>query len=375
MKCRYIYVPKTLPWKRYLDVVIAGLFAVGTMCFVPFSLADLIPMLHGSLLCTLFCLMAVIAAFRQGGILTYGYSRVFTHAVSVRVLSGFFVFTCFFMSMGITNDVSLLIFVPLAISVLQDVGKEAYLIYVVTLQTIAANLGSMLTPIGNPQNLFLYSLYQMTLGDFVYTMGPAAVSSAVLLAIGVWILPSDAVCVPAVEPPTMAPKEQLLFGCFFVACIASVLRLFSPWWVCLCLLPVLLLQYRRVLRDVDYKLLFLFVFLFIGVGNLGKLPVMQAAPTYLLQGHEFWAAVMFSQILSNVPATVMLSSYCTDSTALLLGVNIGGLGTMIASMASVISFKAYMNTPHSHPLKYVAVFTGMNIAFLVVLIGVVQLVG
>lgn len=363
-----------LPWKRYLDVWIAGVFAVVTTWCVPFSWTDLMPMLHGSLLCTLFCLMAVIAAFRQGGILTYGYSRIFTHAVSVRVLGGFFVFTCFFMSMGITNDVSLLIFVPLAISVLQDVGKEAYLMYVVTLQTIAANLGSMLTPIGNPQNLFLYSLYQMTLGDFVYTMGPATICSAILLACGVWILPSDRVHVPSVTPPTMTYKEKVLFGSFFLACIASVLRLFSPWWVCICLLPVLLLRYRRVLWAVDYKLLILFIFLFIGVGNLGKLPVMQTAPTYLIQGHEFWAAVVLSQILSNVPATVMLSSYCTDSTALLLGVNIGGLGTMIASMASIISFKAYANTSHSHPLKYVAVFTGMNVAFLLILIGVVQLV-
>ena len=171
MNSRLITHDTVLPWKQYIDVLAAFLFAGVTTLAVPFSLSSLITAIHGSLLCTLFCLMAVIAAFRQGGMLTYGYSRVFTHAVSVRALSGFFVFTCFFMSMGITNDVALLIFVPLAISVLQAVKKEKYLIYVVTLQTIAANLGSMLTPIGNPQNLFLYSLYRMTLGDFLYTMG------------------------------------------------------------------------------------------------------------------------------------------------------------------------------------------------------------
>lgn len=365
---------RTLPWKQYMDVLAALLFAGATTLAVPFSLSALITAIHGSLLCTLFCLMAVIAAFRQGGVLTYGYSRVFTHAVSVRALSGFFVFTCFFMSMAITNDVSLLIFVPLAISVLQAVKKEKYLIYVVTLQTIAANLGSMMTPIGNPQNLFLYSFYQMTLRDFLYTMGPVTIGSGVLLAFGLWVLPKNLVTVPAVAPPTMTSKEKLLFGLFFLACIASVLRLFSPWYVCLCLLPVLLLRYRSVLQAVDYKLLFLFVFLFIGVGNLGKLPVMQETPAYMIQGHEFWAGIIVSQILSNVPATVMLSPYCTDSDALLLGVNIGGLGTMIASMASIISFKAYSNVSGSQPLKYVAVFTGMNLLFLGLLIGLRQVV-
>ena len=373
MNSRLITHDTVLPWKQYIDVLAAFLFAGVTTLAVPFSLSSLITAIHGSLLCTLFCLMAVIAAFRQGGMLTYGYSRVFTHAVSVRALSGFFVFTCFFMSMGITNDVALLIFVPLAISVLQAVKKEKYLIYVVTLQTIAANLGSMLTPIGNPQNLFLYSLYQMTLGDFLYTMGPVTISSAVLLALGLRLLPTDLVTVPAVAQPTMTHKEQLLFGAFFLACIVSVLRLFSPWYVCICLLPVLL-RYRSVLRAVDYKLLFLFVFLFIGVGNLGKLPMMQETPAYMVQGHEFWAGIVLSQILSNVPATVMLSPYCTDSAALLLGVNIGGLGTMIASMASIISFKAYSNTTDSQPLKYVAVFTAMNVLFLGLLIGIRQVV-
>lgn len=374
MNSRTITHGKTLPWKQYIDVLAACLFAGVTTVVVPFSLSAFITAIHGSLLCTLFCLMAVIAAFRQGGMLTYGYSRVFTHAVSVRALSGFFVFTCFFMSMGITNDVALLIFVPLAISVLQAVKKEKYLIYVVTLQTIAANLGSMLTPIGNPQNLFLYSLYQMTLGDFLYTMGPVTISSAILLALGLQRLPTDFVTVPAVAQPTMTRKEQLLFGTFFLACIASVLRLFSPWYVCICLLPVLLLRYRSVLRAVDYKLLFLFVFLFIGVGNIGKLPMMQETPAYMIQGHEFWAGIILSQMLSNVPATVMLSPYCKDSTALLLGVNIGGLGTMIASMASIISFKAYSNVSGSQPLKYVAVFTAMNVLFLGLLIGIRQIV-
>lgn len=359
-----------LSWKSYTDVWIALLFACVTTIAVPVSMPELLAMIHGSLLCTLFCLMAVIAAFRQGGMMTYGYSRIFTHAVSIRALGGFFVGTCFCMSMIITNDVSLLIFVPVAISALQAVHQEKYLIYIITLQTIAANLGSMLTPIGNPQNLFLYAWYQMTLGHFLYTMGPATACSAILLGLGVWRLPVHTVTVPAVLPPTMTRREGILFGSLFMACIASVLRFFSPWWVCMVLVPILLVRYRRVLKAVDYKLLILFVLLFIGVGNLGKMPMMQETPAYFIQDHVFLAAVLLSQVLSNVPTTVMLSPYCTDSTALLLGVNIGGLGTMIASMASIISFKAYSNMPQSQPLKYVAVFTGMNLIFLGVLLGI-----
>ena len=371
MNCHHIYNHKTLSWKQYIDVLAAFLFAGVTTLAVPFSLPELITAIHGPLLCTLFCLMAVIAAFRQGGMLTYGYSRFFTKAVSLRTLSGFFVFTCFFMSMGITNDVALLIFVPLAITALQTVKKEMYRAYVITLQTIAANLGSMLTPIGNPQNLFLYSFYHMSLADFLYTMGPAAIASVIILWVCLWVLPQDCVVVPAVPPPTMPKKDRLLFLGYFLLCIASVLRILSPWWVCILLLPVLLVRYRAVLVAVDYKLLLLFVLLFIGVGNLGKLPAMQDMPAHMIHGHEFTAAIALSQVLSNVPTTVMLAPYSTDSTALLLGVNIGGLGTLIASMASIISFKAYSNMPQSRPLRYIAVFTGMNLLFLMMLAGAV----
>lgn len=373
MNSRTIMHGKTLPWKQYIDVLAAFLFAGVTTLAVPFSLPALVTAIHGSLLCTLFCLMAVIAAFRQGGMMTYGYSRFFTQSVSLRTLSGFFVYTCFFMSMGITNDVALLIFVPLTITALQTVKKEKYRVYIITLQTIAANLGSMLTPIGNPQNLFLYSFYQMSLPDFLWTMGPAAIASAILLGACVWVLPQEPVVVPAVPPPTMPPKDRLLFLGYFLLCIASVLRIISPWWVFSLLLPVLLVRYRAVLLAVDYKLLLLFVLLFIGVGNLGNLPAMQDMPVHMLQGHEFTAAVVLSQVLSNVPTTVMLAPYSTNSQALLLGVNIGGLGTLIASMASIISFKAYSNMPQSHPLRYIAVFTGMNVLFLLVLAGAVML--
>ena len=145
------------------DLTIASLFALATTIAVPVSPEQLVGSINAPLLATLFCLMAIIAGFRRGGVLTYAYGRLFSGAVSARRLVQFFVFSCFFFSMAVTNDVSLIIFVPLAIAVLSAAGMEDQLLFVLTFQTIAANMGSILTPIGNPQNLFIYSYYQMNL--------------------------------------------------------------------------------------------------------------------------------------------------------------------------------------------------------------------
>lgn len=358
-KCRF-----TQSWKSYIDIVIASLAAIGTSCMVPFSLEALLQSINSTLLCTLFCLMAVIAAFRQGGVLTYLYSRLFHQSVSLRRVGAFFVFTCFFMSMAITNDVALIIFVPLAISVLIAARAEQYLIFLVTMQTIAANLGSMLTPIGNPQNLFIYSHYTMSLASFLMTTGPVTLCSAVLLLGAIYALPTTAVTIPPMAAVPMKRRDGIVFFLFFMAALASVLRFLSPWLVFVLLVPVLLARYRQVLRGVDYKLLLLFVLLFIIVGNLNRLPAIQDIALQYMAGHEFWISLGLSQIISNVPATVMLAQYTENSRDLLLGVNMGGLGTMIASMASIISFKAYTATVHSRPVAYIAFFTVSNIAFL-----------
>lgn len=346
------------------DLTIASLFALTTTIAVPVSPEQLVGSINAPLLATLFCLMAIIAGFRRGGVLTYAYGRLFSGAVSARRLVQFFVFSCFFFSMAVTNDVSLIIFVPLAIAVLSAAGMEDRLLFVLTFQTIAANMGSILTPIGNPQNLFIYSYYQMNLAEFLSITGPLTAFSGLLLWAVTYYIPKTAVSVPDGDAPTMGRRKGLVFALLFGVCILAVLRLITPLMMFLIVCPALLLADKRVFRDVDYKLLLLFVFLFIGVGNIGRLPIMAAGPAQLLQGHEFMLSLLLSQVLSNVPTVVLLAPYTDAARELLLGVNVGGLGTIIASMASIISFKAYLGTAHCRPLRYLAFFTAANVVFL-----------
>lgn len=347
------------------DLTIASLFALATTIAVPVSPEQLVGSINAPLLATLFCLMAIIAGFRRGGVLTYAYGRLFSGSVSARQLVQFFVFSCFFFSMAVTNDVSLIIFVPLAITVLSAAGMEDRLLFVLTFQTIAANMGSILTPIGNPQNLFVYSYYQMNLIDFLKITGPLTLFSGLLLWGITYYIPKTAVSVPDGETPAMGRRRGIVLAVLFGICLLAVLRLITPWLMFLIVCPILFLTDRGVFRDVDYKLLLLFVFLFIGVGNIGRLPIMATEPAQLLQGHEFMLSLLLSQVLSNVPTVVLLAPYTDAARDLLLGVNIGGLGTIIASMASIISFKAYLGTAHCRPLRYLAFFTGANVVFLV----------
>ena len=346
------------------DLTIASLFALATAIAVPVSPEQLMGSINAPLLATLFCLMAIIAGFRRGGVLTYAYGRLFSGSVSARRLVQFLIFSCFFFSMAVTNDVSLIIFVPLAITVLSAAGMEDRLLFVLTFQTIAANMGSILTPIGNPQNLFIYSYYQMNLAEFFSITGPLTAFSGFLLWAVTYYIPRTAVSVPDGDVPTMGRHKGLVFSVLFGICILSVLRLITPLMMFLIVCPALFVADRRVFRDVDYKLLLLFIFLFIGVSNIGRLPIMASSPAQLLQGHEFVLSLLLSQILSNVPTVVLLAPYTDAARELLLGVNVGGLGTIIASMASIISFKAYLGTAHCRPLRYLAFFTAANVVFL-----------
>ena len=170
--------------------------------------------------------------------------------------------------------------------------------------------------------------------------------------------------------PTGIPRLRIaLLLLLFALCLLNVLRLLSISFLLAIVIPACAFLDRKAFLEVDYKLLALFLALFIAVGNLTHIPGLQERPAALLAGHEFWISLLLSQVVSNVPATVMLSPYTENYTALLLGVNIGGLGTLIASMASLISFKAYLSMRFHFARAYFLVFTGANLGFLAVLIG------
>ena len=321
------------------------------------------------LLALLFSLMTIVAALRRAGFFSGLFCHLFQKPMNSRRMGQVFLFLSFFTSMVFTNDVSLIIFVPLAISLFKEAHALRLVILVLTWMTIAANLGSMLTPIGNPQNLFIYAHYHLPLAEFLSITAPITALSAVLLLLASYTL-EERPLVLSFAKPTGIPRLRIaLLLLLFALCLLNVLRILPISFLLAIVIPACALLDRKAFLEVDYKLLALFLALFIAVGNLTHIPGLQERPAALLAGHEFWISLLLSQVVSNVPATVMLSPYTENYTALLLGVNIGGLGTLIASMASLISFKAYLSMRFHFARAYFLVFTGANLGFLAVLIG------
>ena len=359
---------------------IAFLLAVISMCFVVPS-KNYISYIDFRVLALLFCLMAVVRGFSSIGVFTRLGTMLLTHVHSLRMLSALFIFLCFFFSMLITNDVALITFVPFTILVLSMAEQKKFLIPVIVLETIAANLGSMLTPLGNPQNLYLYTISGLSIGAFVRIMLPYSFVSAILLLIFILFLPKDTVSTVTTtntattsnitcESVKICKNPRILFAFYlilFLLCLLTVLHIL-PYQILffLVLTGFLLLDYR-VLKDVDYFLLLTFLCFFIFIGNMKQISLVHELISKLLVHHEVLMGIGASQIISNVPAAILLSGFTDDYSALLIGVNLGGLGTLIASLASLISFKFYTNSEGSDTKRFLGIFTLYNVIFLGVL--------
>lgn len=365
---------------------IAFLLAVISMCFVVPS-KNYISYIDFRVLALLFCLMAVVRGFSSIGVFTRLGTMLLTHVHSLRMLSALFIFLCFFFSMLITNDVALITFVPFTILVLSMAEQKKFLIPVIVLETIAANLGSMLTPLGNPQNLYLYTISGLSIGAFVRIMLPYSFVSAILLLIFILFLPKDTVSTATAantanstntvtasntsnvicEAVKARKNSRILFAFYlilFLLCLLTVLHIL-PYQILffLVLTGFLLLDYR-VLKDVDYFLLLTFLCFFIFIGNMKQISLVHELISKLLVHHEVLMGIGASQIISNVPAAILLSGFTDDYSALLIGVNLGGLGTLIASLASLISFKFYTYSEGSDTKRFLGIFTLYNVIFL-----------
>ena len=368
---------------------IAFLLAVISMCFVVPS-KNYISYIDFRVLALLFCLMAVVRGFSSIGVFTRLGTMLLTHVHSLRMLSALFIFLCFFFSMLITNDVALITFVPFTILVLSMAEQKKFLIPVIVLETIAANLGSMLTPLGNPQNLYLYTISGLSIGAFVRIMLPYSFVSAILLLIFILFLPKDTVSTATAantanstntvtasntsnvicEAVKARKNPRILFTAYlilFLLCLLTVLHILPYQIMFLLVLTGFLLLDYRVLKDVDYFLLLTFLCFFIFIGNMKQISLVHELISKLLVHHEVLMGIGASQIISNVPAAILLSGFTDDYSALLIGVNLGGLGTLIASLASLFSFKFYANSNGSDTRRFLGIFTLYNVIFLGVL--------
>jgi len=289
--------------------------------------------------------------------------------------------------MLITNDVALITFVPFTFIVLHMLGEEQknqLILPVVVMQTIAANLGSMLTPIGNPQNLYLYGKAGLSIGAFLMLMLPYTVLSLVLLA--GWSLIQGRACSQVLELKETSAMEDsphgkgticslVIYLVLFLLCLLAVGHIL-PWQAVLAaVILVVLVTDWHVLAKVDYSLLLTFAGFFIFIGNAGRISAFRDFLQNIIAGREIYTAIIASQVISNVPAALLLSGFTEDFAGLIVGTNLGGLGTLIASMASLISYKYVAKEEGNRKGKYIALFTAGNICFLIILVLMNILIG
>lgn len=361
--------------KNQTVFVIAFFAAAVTMFFIPPN-AGYLDYINANVLVQLFCLMASIGGFRSMGVFEKIADFLLKKAGNLRKLGFVFLLVCFFSSMLVTNDVALLTFIPLTLIVYEKIQDEKSRIFTIVLETAGANLGSMMTPFGNPQNLYLYDRYQLTTGDFLRTMLPAGTASLVMLTLLCFLLPANP-CITENSGISGDLKKSenseffkksafMIYLLLFGLCLLTVFRV-VPMWICL-LATIVFVPFRQ-LAKVDYGLLGTFLCFFVFVGNIAQIETVSRFFSEILNGRETIIAVLLSQVISNVPASVMLAGFTEHGTALLLGVNLGGLGTIIASLASLISFQFYKNSEKAKCGKYLLVFSLVNSGMLAVLLA------
>lgn len=354
--------------KKEVVLVVATVLAVASAFVVPPSAAYW-GYIDWHVLGVLLSLMIVMAGLQTNGLFDALGEALLLRTKRVWQLVLVLVLLCFFLSMAITNDVALITFVPFAVIALEKSQKQNLLIPVVVLQTVAANLGSMLTPIGNPQNLYLYNLSGMGIGDFVLVMLPYTGLSLGLLLICILFLKGkkDKVVIEDVTDVELNKTKILVYLILFALAFLVVLKVLQFEIVLAITLLVVFFMERKVLKDVDYCLLLTFISFFVFTGNMGNIPVIKNTLQQLVEGREVLVGVISSQAISNVPAALLLSGFTSNYRALLVGVNLGGLGTLIASMASLISYKILANRYNDKKGKYFLWFTLTNLGFLLIL--------
>ena len=344
-------------------LAVAAICALATMCFVPPD-KNYIHYIDVKTLFCLFCLMVSVKGIECEGVLTAISENLASRLKNIKALAFMLVFTCFFVSMLITNDVALIAFVPVTLAVFSMYGSIKQSAIVIVLQTLAANIGSSLAPIGNPQNLYLFMHYQFPFGSFLLTTLPFVLFGGVLLAAACFFVPNHPIHHEPSPSQHIRKKPVAVYCAMFVVAVAAVINLLPYWASAIIITAAAFMLDRRTLMKIDYSLLLTFVVIFIVVENIARIEWIHDYISLWMQKDCMLTAIGSSQIISNVPAAVMLSEFTDNATQLLLGVSVGGMGTLIASMASVISYRMYAAAHQKGIKHYLWLFTLLNVIFL-----------
>lgn len=321
-------------------------------------------------LALLFCLMGVSEGFKSSGLFTSVASSLTRKAGNISRLSLFLVMIVFFSSMLFTNDVALLMFVPFTMMIMdKEKRDENYIIRIVILETIAANLGSMTTPVGNPQNIFICSYFSLDAGTFFAAILPYSLISLIMVLI-IWrlFLAGREKLETENDDDTSADrKKTLMFSVFLVLALLSVFRVLDWRILFIAELAVLIIFDRKTLLKIDYILLLTFVCFFIFSANIRSIDTVERLLTSFMDKSAIATSAIVSQVISNVPAAILLSPFTDSAEGVLVGTDIGGLGTPVASLASLISMKFYFKRERGKKGKYIILFLILNFALLAIL--------
>lgn len=319
----------------------------------------------------LFNLMIVVAAFKELKVLDFISINLLRKCKSYKSISFSLIFITFFASMLVTNDVALITFVPLALIICKKANISS--LKIIVFQTLAANLGSSFTPMGNPQNLYIYSYFNLTPQEFFKITLPLVIL-AILFLILINIKSSNEELKLTLEKVEIKDMNRLIsYTALFLIIILSVFYIVDFKIAFILTVILVLILNKELFKKVDYSLILTFIFFFIFIGNISSLDSVKIFMSNLLDSKSgtYFSSIILSQGISNVPATMLLSSFTTYYKELMLGVNIGGMGTIIASMASVISYKLYVKENENLSGKYMKTFSIYNILGLIIIIPII----
>ena len=354
--------------KKNIVLCVAIIAALVTSFIVPPDKAYLDYFDWKTLTC-LFCVLAVVCAFKNIRFFFFLAQKIVKAFKNTRACILALTYVTFIGSMLIANDMALLTFLPLGYLVLSTTGKKKYMAFTFIMQNIAAHLGGMLTPFGNPQNLYLYTKFKIPTGEFVATMLPPFLLSVALITLCCMLFVKKESLQIEEEKIVLPKAKTTIYSLLFILSIVIVFRVI-PFWIGLIVIPVFLLfMDRKALKQVDYCLLFTFVAFFIFSGNMARISAVKNLLDTLMQKNALLVSTLSCQGISNVPSAILLSQFTANYKPLLLGVNIGGVGTLISSLASLITFREYVKHDHGGAKKYILLFSAFNFAFLFILLG------
>lgn len=358
--------------KSEVVLTVATVLAIITMFFVPIDKEYLSYFDYNTLIC-LFCMLAVVAGLKSTNVFELISRKLIGLFHTRRAVIYTLVFGTFFFDMIVANDMSLITFLPLTYIVLHSTKNDKYLAFTFIMQTIAANMGGMITPYGNPQNLYLYSYYNIETTEFFSILFAQVITVAILLWICCAFVPNENLKLRKSSKIIISKKTLIVYAILFVLVILSVFRVVPYLLTLAIVLITIFIMDRKRFKQVDYALISTFCVFFVFSGNMARIPQIKTFISEIVVKNTLLAGIISCQFISNVPTAIFLSKFTQNYRDLLISVNIGSLGILISSLASLITLKEFLKHQPKNFFKYLGMFTVFNTMFLIVLLLVTKI--